>query len=258
MAISPQYVGRAPRVVALAGSEKLAYLKKVYALFTTSILAAAGGAMFALYAGAGASNASIQLRDGSVATIPPLVALFSRGWLGLLLGFGLMFGGFMLASAVRFKPGLNLVALHGAAAMSGIYIAPMLFFVQITASQSQTLSSSPIRDAFLLASVGFAGLTGYTMVSKRDFSFLSGFVSIGIFVLIGAGLLNLFFQSSVFGLAVASAGVVLFGGYVLYDTSKIVREGNEDPIGAAIRIYLDFFNLFIYLLSILSSSRSRD
>ncbi len=76
--------------------------------------------------------------------------------------------------------------------MSGIYIAPMLWFVQLMASQGQTLATSPIRDAFLLAVLGFTGLTSYALISKRDFSFLGGFLSMGLVVLIGASLLAIF------------------------------------------------------------------
>lgn len=240
---------------ALAGPAKVAFLRKVYGLFTTSILAAAVGAVFALHAGSGASEVTIDLGNGSVAAVPPLVALLSGSWVAMLVGFFVMFGAFMAASAVRHKPGVNVVALHGAAFISGVYIAPAIFAATIMAATGHTLSPAPVRDAFLLAAGGFSGLSAYTLVSKKDFSFLGGFVAMGFFVVFAGLILGIFVQSSIFHLAVASAGVLLFGAYVLYDTSKILREGNEDPIGATIRLYLDFFNLFIMLLSILSSRK---
>ena len=77
----------------------------------------------------------------------------------------------------------------------------------------------------------------------------------GLFVLIGASLLNIFLGSSVFGLAIASVSVLLFGAYVLYDTSRILRSGEDDAVGFAISLYMDFFNIFLAILRILSSRR---
>ncbi len=243
------------RPQALAGDAKTAFLRKVYGLFTTSIIAAAVGAVFALHAGAGASEATINMGDGAVATVPPLVALLSGSWISAIVGFLVMFGAFMGASYVRRKPGVNVVALHGAAFISGVYIAPMIFIATLMASTGHTLSAAPVRDAFLLAVGGFSGLSGYALVTKRDFSFLRGFLAMG-FVVVFIGLIAaMFLHSGVFQLAVASAGVLLFGAYVLYDTSKLLRAGNDDPIGATIQLFLDFFNLFIMLLTILSSRR---
>lgn len=239
----------------LAGEQRATYLRKVYGWLTTSILAAAGGACFALYAGADASHVTVTLRDRSVATVPPLVALLSGSWVTSLISFAVMFGAFTAASWVRNRPGINALALHGAAALSGVFIAPMLFMVTLLASQGQTLSPAPVRDAFLLTFAGFSGLSAYTLISKRDFSFLGGFLGIGFFVVLGASLLNLFLGSSVFQLATASAGVLLFGGYILYDTSRLLRDGTESPIGATLRLYLDVFNLFVMLLSIFGGRR---
>jgi FtsH-binding integral membrane protein len=125
------------------------------------------------------------------------------------------------------------------------------------ASNGQTLDPSPVRDAFLLTGAAFVGLSGYTLVSKRDFSNLGAALTIGLFVLIGATLLGLFVHAAVFHLAVASVGVLLFAGYILYDTSVIMRQGEGDAVGAALRLFLDIVNLFLLLLRILSSQRER-
>ena len=67
---------------------------------------------------------------------------------------------------------------------------------------------------------------------------------------------QLFRGGTAFSLAIASVGVLLFGGYILFDTSRILRDtANRDAVGAAIGLYLNFLNLFIFLLRILSSSR---
>jgi modulator of FtsH protease len=233
--------------LAEAGAEKVAFLRKVYGYFTGSIVFAALGAMIALYAGAGVSRAQV---DGH--TVPPLVLFFAQHW---IIGMLMFLGSFMGASMVRTRPGLNVLALFGAAFVSGLYIAPMIWFVSLQATGTM-LSPSPVRDAFLLAAMGFTGLSAYALLSRRDFSFLGGFLSMGLWVLIGASVLGMFVGGSAFPLAIASVGVLLFGAYILYDTSRILRDpDNRDAVGAAISLYLSFLNLFLFLLRILSSSR---
>jgi modulator of FtsH protease len=249
--IRPRSIGQAGSLVE-APAEKLAFLRKVYALFTGSVVAASVGALVALYAGTSMSRATFEVGHSAVVA-PPLVVFFVNHWIiGIILFLGAFFG----ASAVRERPGINVAALFGASFFSGLYIAPMLFFVNVMASQGQTLAASPIRDAFLLAVLGFTGLTSYALLSKRDFSFLGGFLSMGLWVLIGASLIGMFVGGSAFSLAIASVGVLLFGGYILFDTSRMLRDpSNRDAVGAAIGLYLNFLNLFLFLLRILASSR---
>jgi modulator of FtsH protease len=238
-----------------APAEKLAFLKKVYALFTGSVVTASIGALVALYAGADLSQARVVIGRTPV-IVPPLIGFFANHWIiGMLLFIGAFFG----ASMVRERPGINVAALFGASFISGLYIAPMLWLAQIQASQGLTRSTAPVRDAFLLAVLGFTGLTSYALLSKRDFSFLGGFLSMGLWVLIGASLLSLFVGGSAFSLAIASVGVLLFGGYILFDTSRMLRDPtNRDPVGMAIGLYLNFLNVFLFLLRILASGRRSD
>jgi modulator of FtsH protease len=244
-------VGRAGSLVE-APAEKLAFLRKVYGLFTGSLVTAAMGATLALYAGGDASQATIRLGE-QVARVPPLVFFFMNHF---FIGIALFFGSIFAASAVRERPGLNVAALFGASFVSGLYIAPMLFIVTIMASQGQTMSPAPVRDAFLLTVAGFTGLTSYALLSKRDFSFLRGFLSMGFWVLMGAMFLSFFVGGNAFALAISSVGVLLFGGFILYNTSRLIRDpSNRDAVGAALGLYLNFLNLFVFLLSILGSSR---
>jgi modulator of FtsH protease len=238
-----------------APTEKLVFLRKVYALFTGSLVTACVGALVALYAGADLSQVTMTI-GRSVHRVPPIVGFFANHWIvGMLLFMGAFFG----ASMVRERPGVNVAALFGASFLSGLYIAPMIWFVQVQATQGMTLSTSPVRDAFLLTVLGFTGLTSYALLSKKDFSFLGGFLSMGLWVLIGASLLSIFVGGASFSLAIASVGVLLFGGYILYDTSRILHDPtNRDPVGAAIGLYLNFMNLFIFLLRILGSARRDD
>ncbi len=78
----------------------------------------------------------------------------------------------------------------------------------------------------------------------------------GLWVLIGASVFSLFLGGTAFSLAIASVGILLFGGFILYDTSRMLRDpSNRDAVGAAIGLYLNFLNLFLFLLRILASSR---
>lgn len=230
-----------------AGAERLAFIRKVYALFTGSVLVSAVGAMIALYAGAETSAVSW----GGV-KVPPLVALVAGSpIIAFVATLGVIFG----ASAVRFVRGVNVAALFGMAFLLGIIFAPSLFVAQVFAASGETISAAPIRDAFILASAMFGGLTGYVVLSKKDFSFLGSALTMGLFVILGAAILNIFLQSSVLGLAIASVGVILFGGYVLFDTWRILRSNSRDAVGGAMTLYIDFLNLFLYLLRILGSRR---
>jgi modulator of FtsH protease len=158
--------------------------------------------------------------------------------------------------AVRHKPTINVVALLGFTFIAGLFIAPALFVATLMAKMGATISENPVRDAFLLATAGFGGLTAYVFVSKKDFSFLGGMLWMGLLVLIGASLIGMFVGSQVFHLAIASVGVLLFGAYVLYDTSRLLHsEERISPVDAAISLFLDFLNMFLFLLRILSSER---
>jgi len=247
----PTYPNRySPRGVPLAratAQTRLAFLRKVYGLFFAGILAAAGGAMTALYAGA-------PIAAGKGVMVPPIVAfVMQHGIMSIIV----YFGAFFLLAGVRHRPGVNVAALLGFTFVSGLFIAPVLFVATLMAKMGGTLSANPVRDAFLLATAGFGGLTAYAFTSKKDFSFLGGMLWMGLLVLIGASVIGMFVGSQVFHLAIASVGVLLFGAYVLYDTSRLLHsEEPITPVDAAISLYLDFLNLFLFLLQLLSGRRN--
>lgn len=228
---------------------RLAFLRQTYGLFFAGILAAAGGAMTALYAGT-----PLPLAKGVM--VPPLVAfVMQHGIIAVIV----YFASFFALSAVRHRPVVNVAALLGFTFVSGLFIAPALFIATLMAKLGGTLSANPVRDAFLLAGAGFGGLTLYAFTSKKDFSFLGGMLWMGLLVLIGASVIGMFVGSQVFHLAIASVGVLLFGAYVLYDTSRLLHSDEPiTPVDAAISLYLDFLNLFMFLLQILSSGRRGD
>jgi modulator of FtsH protease len=237
-----QIADRTPAALALP------YLRKVYALFTAGVAFAIAGAFVAIYAGA---PVDVPIEGGSVA-IPPLVAFGVEHYFITIIVY---FGAFFAASGLRRVPGVNLAALFGYTFITGLFLAPTIFFAQLLASAGATMDSSPVRDAFILTGAAFTGLTAFVFVSKKDFSYLGASLSMGLWVVLGAMLLGFFFHSAVFSLAIASVGVLLFAGYILYDTSRLLHAPDADPVSAALRLFLDVINLFVFLLRILSNRR---
>ncbi|WP_437959233.1 Bax inhibitor-1/YccA family protein [Sorangium sp. So ce119] len=220
---------------------RIDYLKKVYGLFTASLVLSSIGAMCALYIGAP------DVEEGGA--MPPLVELFAaHPILSIGIVFGVMFG----ARAVRRVPGVNVLALFGMAAILGVTTAPALYMAQVAAGLGGTLSSAPVRDTFILTVLTFGSLTLGVLLTKEDLSFLASGLVMGAMVVLGAMLLNVVLGSTLLGLAIASVSVLVFGGYVLYNTSRLLHSGEEDPVGGALDLYLNFINLFSSILQILS------
>ncbi len=157
----------------------------------------------------------------------------------------LMMGGIFLVQAVRHQPGINFIALLAFGALTGMAVAPL---VGMVAAKSGTL----VTQAFMTTAVAFVALTAYTFISRRDFSFLKGFVWVGLISMIVLGLSNyFFFQSPLLALGMSGMGVLLFSAFILYDTSTILRDyPNDEYIAAALTLYLDVFLLFEHILSL--------
>ena len=212
-----------PRGITPAASvtttDRLVFIKKVYSLLAMSMGSAAIGA----YLGSG-----------------PLLLLVAPN---MMLFFILQIALIFFASFAARKPGLNMVALFSFTTVSGLTLGPLLYQV----------GPSIAAEAFALTAITFAGLSMYVVYSKKDFSFMSGFLMTGLIVLVVGGLLNMFFiQSGMMHFVMSGASVLLFSGFILYDTSNILRYyGTDEYVSATLALYLDVLNLFIALLSIL-------
>ncbi len=107
-----------------------------------------------------------------------------------------------------------------------------------------------VASALGTTAVAFVGLSAYALITRKDFSFLSGFLVVGFFVLMGAVLLSLFFDLSAFHTAI-SAGFVLFASAaILWQTSAIVHGGETNYLIATVVLYTQIYNLFLSLLHI--------
>jgi modulator of FtsH protease len=97
----------------------------------------------------------------------------------------------------------------------------------------------------------FLGLSGYALTSKRDFSFLGGFVFAGMMVVVIAMLANIFLAMPALSLAISGAIILLMSAFILFDTSRIINGGETNYIMATYGLYLSMFNIFVSLLQIL-------
>ena len=208
--------------------ERIAFVRKVYALFFAATLFAIAGV-------------------GLGFTFPALMmAVVAHPW----LSFFVLIGGVMGAQAVRLVPGVNLLALFAFTTLTGLIISPAI-------AVYTRLNPASILQAGLLTVGIFGGLTAYVFASKRDFSFMRGMVVTGLIVVFLAGVLNLFIVgSSAFAFGISCAALLLFSGFVLYDTSNIIRRyPTNEYVAGALDLYLDAFNIFLALLRILNAGR---
>jgi len=198
--------------------ERIAFLGKTYGMLALCIAAGSAGAYFSM-------GLAFPYEH-------PFMMLFA------------MIGGIFAVQAVRHTPGINFAALLGFGALTGMAIAPL---VSIVSAKSGML----VTQAFMTTAVSFVALTGYVFYSRKDFSFLKGFVWTGLIALIVLSLSNyFFFESGMVQLAVSGMGVMLFSAFILYDTSNILRDyPSNEFISAALTLYLDVFLLFQNLLA---------
>jgi FtsH-binding integral membrane protein len=168
-----------------------------------------------------------------VVEILMLVGAFFVRRRGTAIGFTFTFA-FVFISGITLGPVLQYYAMNGGAAL--------------------------VNTAFILTAVIFTSLAGYAYVSKRDFSFLGGFLFAGLIAIILLQVIGLFIPlGSTMQLFIASAGILLFSGYVLYDISNYKYGiADEDVPLAVLNLYLDFINLFLYLLRFLNILNSDD
>lgn len=202
---------------------------------------------------AGAAGASRVLRN--TYALLSLTLLFSAGvaavsaaaqWAapGILLTLAGYFG--LLFAVYRLKnSGWALLAVFGLTGFMGYTLGPLL-------SKVMTLPGGGQVIAMALAATGsvFLALSAWVLTTRRDFSFMGGFLFAGMVVALLAGLAAVFLQIPALGLAVSAMVALLSAGLILVETSRIVHGGESNYVLATVGLYVSIFNLFTSLLSL--------
>jgi modulator of FtsH protease len=217
-------VARLPALPDTAAAGRV--LRNTYALLAMTLLFSAGVA---------AAAAALQ------APAPGLL-LTLAGY------FGLLFAVYKLQSSAWALP-----AVFGLTGFMGYTLGPLL-------AKTVSLPGGAQVVALALAATGatFLALSAWVLSTRRDFSFMGGFLFAGMVIALLAGLGAMFFQIPALGLAVSAMVALLSAGLILYETSRIVNGGETNYVLATVGLYVSIFNLFTSLLSLFGFGGSQE
>jgi FtsH-binding integral membrane protein len=227
-----------------------AHMVRVYN-YMASGLALSGIVAFALFNVEGLANIFFQMgvtRGGAV--IP--VGLNVLGWVAILAPLGLLLlVGFRAAQMSV----MSIQAVYWAVtALMGVSLSLLLF----------RYTGASVARTFFVTAASFGALSLYGYTTKRDLTAMGKFLFMGLIGLILAGLVNMIWPSGTMSFIISAAGVLIFSGLIAYDTQRI-KEQYADAWGTdtaekvailgALSLYLDFVNLFQFLMSFMGQSR---
>ena len=226
-----------------------AYMLKVYNYMTTGLLLTGLVAYFF-------GKASIVTNElGQITDITSIGAMLFGSplkWVVMLAPLGFVF--YLSAKINKMSVSSAQITFWIFSAIMGLSLAS-IFIVYTQAS---------IARVFFISSGTFAAMSLYGYTTKKDLTKLGGFLFMGLIGIIIASLVNLFFQSSALHFAISVIGVLVFVGLTAYDTQSIKNmyyAGDSESVGGkkalmgALRLYLDFINLFIMLLRLFGQRR---
>ena len=226
-----------------------AYMLKVYNYMTTGLLLTGLVAYFF-------GKASIVTGEmGQIVGVTSIGALLFGSplkWVVMLAPLGFVF--YLSAKISKMSVSSAQITFWIFSAIMGLSLAS-IFIVYTQAS---------IARVFFISSGTFAAMSLYGYTTKKDLTKLGGFLFMGLIGIIIASLVNLFFQSSALHFAISVIGVLVFVGLTAYDTQSIKNmyyAGDSESVGGkkalmgALRLYLDFINLFIMLLRLFDQRR---
>lgn len=163
-------------------------------------------------------------------------------WLIMLVVF---LGGPFVINALR-NSAMGLVAIFAFTGAMGYILGPILSLYLALPNGSQIVTT-----AFGLTGVIFLGLSGYALVSRKNFSFMGGFLMVGFLVMLAAIVLNIFLEIPALSLAISAAMVLLLSAGILYETSAMVHGGETNYITMTVALYTSIFALLMHLLNLL-------
>jgi modulator of FtsH protease len=160
-----------------------------------------------------------------------------------LVGFGLLFVVHKMADTSK-----GLLAIFAFTGVMGASIGPMLNYYL----------SMPGGPALVMQALGgtalvFFSLSAYALTTRKDFSYMGGFLMVGLLVAVVAMIANIFLAIPALSLTISAAVVMIMSGMILWDTSRIINGGETNYIRATVALYLDIYNLFIHLLHLLTA-----
>ena len=186
-------------------------------------------------AGAAAVTAALQLPH-------PGIVITLIGYFGLLF----------LTSRLR-DSGWGLISVFGLTGFMGYTLGPVVSHYLAMPNGHQMVAMAMGSTAAI-----FLGLSAYATASRKDFSFLGGFLMTGIIVAFLAGLAAIFFAVPALSLTVSAAFVLLMAGLILYQTSQIIHGGETNYVMATVTLFVSIFNLFTSLLHLLGITNSNE
>lgn len=159
-----------------------------------------------------------------------------------------MFGLSFLVNALR-NSAWGIAAAFAFTGFMGFMLGPILnAYLSMYVNGGQIVMTALGATGFI-----FLALSAYVLTTRKDFSYMGGFLFAGIMVAFIAGMAGIFFQMPLFQLVISGAFALLSSGLILYHTSNIIHGGEKNYIMATISIYVALFNLFVSLLSILGA-----
>lgn len=160
--------------------------------------------------------------------------------LSLVALFGLSWG-----IQMNRNSGLGVILLFALTGFLGFYISYALN-VYVSLGMGSVVVKALIGSAII-----FFGLSAYVLMSGKNFTFLGGFLFVGVLVAFLAGLGAMFFSMPALSVVVSAAFLLIFSGYVLYDTSNIIHGEETNYIVATLNLFMNIFNIFVSLLNLL-------
>ncbi len=162
---------------------------------------------------------------------------------GLVLTLVGYFGLLFLTSKFR-NSSLGLVFVFALTGFMGMTLGPILSFYM----QSMPNGGQLIFTALASTGLMFFGLSTYVLTTRKDMSFMGGFLLVGLIGMVAVILISFFVDLSAFQMAISAGIVLLMGGMILYQTSAIIHGGEQNYIMATVSLFVSIYNIFINLL----------
>ena len=167
---------------------------------------------------------------------------------GLILSLVGMFGLLFLVHKTA-NSAMGLVSVFGFTGFMGYTLGPVLnAYVGAYINGTELIVQSMVGTAAV-----FIGLSLYALSSRKDFSFMGGFLMVGLILIIIAGIANIFLAIPALSLTISGAAVLVMSGLILFDTSRMVHGGETNYIRMTVNLFLDVYLLFVHLLNLLGA-----